>query len=193
MFANRKHLLLFVLLALILSVAWVSSAHAADQDVTLAGREFFPGKGLVFYFHVDPGFDVDGAAKYVIIDGVRYDLTCRLREDGLLACLADAPRSVIGKDVEVHFGPYTFDTVVPEAHIPPGTTSYCYPVYDYGPDVIPWGKIGKYCQDEPASEFDAIDFYNPNYNDTFEYLFVLDGSTCGAPDFGPGYYYCSED
>jgi hypothetical protein len=118
MFAKRYRLLTLCLIFVALLMTGVSEANAADQGVTLAGRQFFPGKGLVFYFKVDSDFDVDGAAKYVVIDGVQYEFNCRLREDGLLACLADAPRSVIGKEAEIHFGPYIIQTIIPEAHTP---------------------------------------------------------------------------
>lgn len=172
MFAKHKHLLVLFVLVLVLSTIGASPAKAA-QDVTLAGREFFPGKGLVFYFNVDDSFDVDGAAKYVIIDGVQYELTCRLRDDGLLACLADAPRSVIGKEADVHFGPYEFETVIPEAHIPPAPSQYCYPVFDYEGSYY---QVGTHCQASPGSDGEVIMFEG----DLYQFI--------DAGQKGPGYY-----
>src|SRR3990172_8850729 len=118
MFAKRYRLLTLCLIFVALLMTGVSEANAADQGVTLAGRQVFPGKGWGFYFKGASGLDVDGAAKYVVIDGVQYEFNCRVREDGLLACLADAPRSVIGKEAEIHFGPYIIQTIIPEAHTP---------------------------------------------------------------------------
>lgn len=180
MFAKLIRPFMVAIILLVITALGAVPANAANPEVTFAGREFFYGKGVVFYFNVDPGYDVDGAVKYAVIDGVQYELTCRLRQDGLLACLADAPQTVIGEIAEVHFGPYEFETIIPEERVRPGA-EFCYALYSSTGG--PWNQVGTHCQSFEAADGDAINAYNSDVSANTEFDFLSSGPN------GPGYYY----
>ena len=83
-------------------------------------------------------------------------------------------------------------------------TNYCYSVFDYEEpifaetginaavaqvvvDPFPWGKIGTHCQPNTANPGDTILFYNPYYDDSYNYYYELEGVECFQG--GNGYYF----
>jgi hypothetical protein len=184
----RRLAVLFLLISM-LAVSAVS-AFAAEPSITLLGVDFISGKGLVLYFNVGPDFDASQGGS-VVVDGVNYTMACHFNDSDRLVCIADVSKATIGSQSYVTIGGSNFDVVVPEANVPVFVCSgYTYNVFDYGPAYIPWGVIGTYNQPCPASTGDQIyDYYNPNWDYSYDYVYGTVGSDYCAPELGGGYYY----
>jgi hypothetical protein len=187
---------IFLSISLILAVTAIP-AFAAGPDVSLLGVDFITGKGLVVYFNVGPDFDPDQAGS-VVVNGVSYPLSCHFNDGGLLVCIAAVKKTAIGELADISLGDSSFEVIVPAANIPivsfSSCSSYTYNVIDYGPEDgnTDWHVFDTYTQCSPAELGDTLhDYYNPEYDDTFDYIFSELAGECGEgdPDLGDGYYY----
>lgn len=133
---------------------------------------------------------------FVQVDGGEaYSLYCAQIDATTVVC--HASKAASGHDVVVGFGGAKFWDFVPEsASRAPAGSAYCYNVYDWDDEPgTHWFDYGDYCQDIPAQVGDEIDWYNPFFNDVYNYMYGLDdsvGTTDGGadwPSLGPGYYY----
>jgi len=166
----------------------VTPAAAAEKSITFLGAYLVEGKGVVFEFAVKGDFkDFPGT---VMVGGQQFSLNCNFNDKGKLACTANHGLSrYIWQVAQGSVAGFPFSGLIR------GT---CHDVFDFYPDNggIPpqnsWGSIGEYCGNSSPQFGDAINFYNPNYSDSYTYYYSNDGSssfTCNAPDLGSGYYY----
>ena len=190
----RLFLTLFLICSFLLATG-ATSARAAAEDVQFLGATFIAGKGLLVTLRVSADTDLVQPAG-VIVDGESYALVCQAKEEIqhfiILACLGELSKKTIDSTATIWFGADSFEAVIKE----PRPRFWCYRVFDFGPDDIPWGEVGEICQSVPAEVGDTINFHNPNYplTPTWIYRYDLNSSKgCGghSPDFGDGYYfYC---
>ncbi len=182
--------ILVLLSMLVIHVGVVSAAPAASGTITLVGVEYVPGKGPVFTFNVSGNFSKGKLKGTLHVEGgADYDLHCTQVDEDTVKC--NASQKVAGANVSVTWGGSTFWAYVPEA--PPASTEYCYSVYDWnfpGP-YVEWVNFGTYCQDTPATYGDVITWYNPGWNDTFDYEFLPESPNpqCSFHHSGDAYYY----
>ncbi len=168
----------------------VTPAAAAEKSITFLGAYLVDGKGVVFEFAVKGDFkDFPGT---VMVGGQQFSLSCNFNDKGNLACTANHGLSqFVGQIAQGTIAGFDFSGLI-------RGPSFCNGVYDFYPDGggIPpqadWGSIGQHCGNSAPQFGDAINFYNPNYSDSYTYYYSNDGSssfTCNAPDLGSGYYY----
>lgn len=178
-----------VLLAMLFSaVGTAAAAPMAAGTVTLIGAGYVEGKGVVFTFHVDGKVSRSAMKGSVHVDGGgNYGLDCVQQDSDTIKCTA--PKAVAGNNVSVTWGGSTFWTHV--AGIP--DPQYCYSVYDYDMEGV-WQDYGPYCQDTPAEYADWIEFYNEDWEDSYDYWFLPEGPECSGKS-GDAYYFlgCFED
>ena len=192
---NASFLILIALTALLATPALAAEV----STVHFLGADYISGKGLVLYFEVPEGFEIESVEKNVTVNDVNFPLSCQFNANGLLACVAGVKKTDIGSMASIFFGGASYESIIPEANIRRcagySSKGYSYDVYDYGPDAIPWGLIGTYTQSCPAVTGDVITFYNANWagltleNGYFDYTYTLDGTITCAPNFGNGYYF----
>lgn len=187
-------LAIFFLVALIASTATPALA-ASGPDVTFLGAAF--RNGLVLYFNVAEGFELDAAAKYVVVDGVQYSLSCHTNASGLLACFADVEKGSIGSLASIQFGEFSFETIVPAAKVPDACSGYEYAVYgidflDFDTFDFSVGQVGTYTQPCPAAVGDMIPF-DEFFADSLPHYYSLNGSDLCLSflysDLENGYYF----
>jgi hypothetical protein len=83
---------------------------------------------------------------------------------------------------------------VPEGVAP---TQYCYNVYDVpstfdGVSLMPLVAFTEHCQDAPANYGDMLNnFYNPDLDQSFDYMFRPESQICFEPIVENAYYNCS--
>ena len=200
MYSKLFRLLASILVLVTTTAMYASPALAAGiPAIRFLGADYVSGKGLVLYFDVPEGVDIETIARNVVVNGVQFPLNCQFNANDLLACVAGVKKTDIGSTAFISFGGASFESKIPEANVRVcigySYNGYTYNVYDYGPEDIPWGLIGTYSQSCPAISGDVIVFFNANWagltleNGYFDYKYVLDGLAACAPDFGNGYYY----
>ena len=105
-----------------------------------------------------------------------------------IVCIAKVNRTSVGGEALIAFGPYTFSATLRDPR------PWCYGVFDYD-HALAWGEIGSYCQVHTAMVGDTILFYNPEYVNSYYYVYGWDNTNfdanCGPypPNLGDGYYY----
>jgi len=191
---KKNLLVVFVVLSMLMMFAGTAAAApSSDGTATLVSAENGPS-GAVFIFSVTGEFSksqLNGTAQVEGGDG--YGLHCSQVDDSTVRCLTS--EKVGGKNVKLSWGGLVFWTDVPEA--PSAPTQYCYDVYDWnadGPPYVEWVNFGTYCQDSPANYGDFITWYNPGWDDTYDYEFLPespDAEWCSFYQPGDAYYYPS--
>jgi len=181
----KKYLItiLVLLSMLVIQVGTVAAAPAASGVVTLISVEYVPKKGPVFTFSVSGNFsksDLKGSLH--VEGGADYDLHCTQVDESTVKC--NASQKVAGINVSVTWGGSTFWAYVPEA---PPPAQYCYNVYDYDLDYV-WQSYGTHCQDTPAQYGDQIPWYNPDWDDSYDAIFLPEGPSCSGI-VEDAYYY----
>ncbi len=149
----------------------------ADSSAGFAGASFIEGKGLVLYFSIPGTFDLADAPTFVAVNGINYSLTCRIREDGLLACTAAIGKATMEETAVVGFGGREYSFVIHESRPAEGTQSSCsysYPYYHW--DSSNWVLAGTLCQDSGATNGDFNDYSGVTY------IYLTSGPV------GDGYY-----
>ena len=178
----KKHLFTILLLFSMLSmqVGIAAAAPLASGTATLISAEN-GDKGPVFTFSVSGKFSrasLNGSAQ--VLGGAEYDLYCKQVDDDTVTCTTS--KKVSGVNVALSWGGFIFWTYVPEA-----PTHYCYNVYDYNLDFT-WQSYGTFCQDTPALYGSQIPWYNPDYDDEYDAVFMPAGPSCSGID-EDAYYY----
>ncbi len=123
-------------------------------------------------------------------NGKVTNLNCNLRQanqDVLICRMAKGVPGIGGKVVSVEVNGFGFAPYVE-------VKADCQPVYDYllPPDEDTWEYIGTYCQNTPIESGVGYTFYNPTWDDYYEY-YLGPGGFCGPGgsynNFGKGLYY----
>jgi hypothetical protein len=190
-----KKYLITILTLLIMLVGQSAGTAAASGGVTLVGVSQ-TGHGAAFTFRVSGKFSKAELKGSVHVEnGWDYALHCTQVDEDTVKCKTS--QKVSGANVSVTFGGSTFWTYVPEAPDPTTSSSspsseYCYNVYDWSLDFWGWEDQGDYCQGTPAEYNDMITWYNPVWQDTYDYEF-LPGSPdpvwCPFGQSGDAYYF----
>ena len=161
-----------------------AAAPLSDGTATLVSAEHGLS-GAVFIFSVTGDFsrsELNGTAH--VEGGENYPLSCSQLEEFTVRCLTSEKTG--GQNVVLSWGGFVFWTYVPEAPTP---AQYCYNVYDFDLDFI-WQSYGVYCQDAPAQYGDEIPWYNPDWDDTFDAMFLPEGPICSGIVEDAYYFVC---
>lgn len=178
----KKYLItiLVLLSMLVIQVGTVAAAPQAAGTATLVSVQYVPGKGPVFTFSVNGKFSkADLKGSLHVEGGADYDLHCTQVDESTVKCSASA--KVSGVNVSFSWGGSTFWAFVPEA------PTFCYTVYDYDLSLV-WQSYGTHCQETPAEYGDEIPWYNPDYDDYYDAIFLPEGPVCSGI-FEDAYYY----
>ena len=173
----KKYLLtiLVLLSMLIIQVGTVAAAPMASGTVMLVSVDHGL-KGPIFTFTVSGHFSKKQLKGNVHVKGGSdYGLHCAQQDDTRVTCTTSD--KVSGVNVSVTFGGSTFWVFVPGA--PVEQTEFCYNVYDYDLDYV-WQSYGTHCQDAPAEYGDEIPWYNPDWYDDFDAIFLPQGPICSG-------------
>jgi hypothetical protein len=188
---TKRFVFTIILVLSFLGGLGVSPAQAAEKDVQFLGAKFVVDKGLLVMFKVFDESQLDRIAS-VTVNGDVYALDCRVAEDGgtffILRCVTRMSPDLMDSEATILYGDNSYTAILREPR------PWCYPVFDFGPDEIPWGAVGVYCQVRPAAVGDFIEFHNPNWPLTpfWIYRYDLDSDRAcggGSPNFGDGYYF----
>jgi len=178
----KKHLFT-LLLVLSMLVTFVGTAAAAPSSAsgtaTLVSVIYVAGKGPVFTFEVTGKFsnaDLNGALH--VVGGADFNLYCSQIDSSTVKCTVS--KKAAGMDVTLSWGGFQFSATVPVA------SEFCYTVYDYDINNV-WKSYGQNCQEKPAQYGDAIPWYNPDFGDNLDHIFLPDLSCVGL--YGDAYYY----
>ncbi len=93
-------------------------------------------------------------------------------------------------NVVLYLGENVYWTYVPPAH------QYCYNVYDWTlAEDIEWMSFGTHCQNTPADYGDWIYWYNPGWEDYYDYIFLPGTPDCLFTINEDAFYYpyCPEE
>ncbi|WKZ48195.1 MAG: hypothetical protein QY306_02365 [Anaerolineales bacterium] len=163
----------------------VSAAPSAASAPTLISAEAIK-PGTVFLFQVSGKLaksQLNGSVH--VVNGEDYDLYCSQVDAETVRCTT--PRMVQG-NVVVTFNGFLFWTFVRPRSSEP--TEYCYGVYDWDVETATsWAYVGDNCQSDPATYGDVIQYYNPDWDDTYDYEFMPSSPACSFTRPGDAYYY----
>ena len=182
---------LFLLAMLISLVGIVAAAPLSSKTAVLVSVEYIPDKGPVFTFRVSGKFSRAELRGSLHVQGGRnYGLHCTQVDEDTVTC--NTSKKVEGVNVSLNWGGFAFWSYVPGA---PNATEYCYSVYDWnadGPPYVEWVNFGTYCQDSPADYGDVISWYNPGWEETYDYEFMPESPNrdwCSFYHPGDAYYF----
>lgn len=184
---------LMVFLSLLAMLASVAAAPMAGTALSLIEVRNDGGGGVIFVFRVTGDFSKSELKGWVQVQGGDgYGLHCNQVDDTTVQCTTT--KKAGGYNVVVTFGGSTFWTFVPAARGGSGPTQYCYGVYDLYSDPETesayWGQFDTYCQDAPANFGDTLpSYYNPDYDDYYDYDFMPGSPSCFDPVNEDAYYY----
>ncbi|MCI0556810.1 MAG: hypothetical protein L0287_38210 [Anaerolineae bacterium] len=191
----KKYLItiLALLAMLVIQVGSVAAAPMADGTATLVSVSHGEN-GPVFTFNVNGKFSrAELKGSLHVEGGADYSLHCTQVDETTVKCTTSD--KVAGVNVSLSWGGSTFWTFVPEAPPPPvpasfpdtTPTEYCYNVYDYDTSHV-WQSYGTHCQETPAEYGDEIPWYNPDYDDYYDAIFLPEGPFCSGI-YEEAYYY----
>jgi len=185
---NMKKFIITILVLLsmmIIQVGTVAAAPMASGTVLLVSIAH-GFKGPIFTFTISGDFSKKELKGTVHVQGgADYGLHCGQVDDTKITCTTSD--KVSGVNVSVTFGGSTFWVFVPGA--PVEQTEYCYNVYDYDLDYV-WQSYGTHCQDSPAQYGDEIPWYNPDWDDYYDAIFLPEGPICSGIVEDAYYYTC---
>ena len=182
-----KKKLLIVILVLSMLMAFAGTAYAAplaDGTAELVSAEHGLS-GAVFIFRVTGEFsksDLNGTMH--VVGGEDYPLYCSQIDEFTVRCLSSDKAGE--KNVVLSWGGFVFQAYVPAGPPPP---EYCYSVYDYDLDYV-WKSYGVHCQESPAEYGDTIPWYNPDWDDYYDAMFLPFGPMCFGIVEDAYYYVC---
>ena len=164
---------LFVLLG-----AFTTPAFAGDKatNMVLIASYYVPNKGPVFEFQVNGDVVGINNASLVTSEKTFNNVGCTQIDAETVKCTT--PKKSAGLNGTLHIGSFIFWVSVPKAR------TMGYGVYDWDVNGN-WSQIGTYYQDGPRPAW--IQFYNPDWGETFQYVYLPNGLDCY--NAGPGYYY----
>lgn len=191
-----KRLIVIGLLLFSLLTGSVTTVRALDGLVTLKETRNDPGGGVIFVFTYTGEFPSSYFKGFVTAGDKTYPIDCNVAGDGVVNCTTT--RAVAGQNVVLFLGEFVFWTFVPEGGFLRATNqpTYCYNVYDYffdeSQETTEWYSFDVHCQNEPAQGGDLLEnFYNPDYNDYFDYEFMDQSPSCFNTVNEAAYYYPS--
>lgn len=204
-----------VFLILLLMLALTVQTVLAQGYLELIEARNDAGGGVIFVFRFTGEFNKnDFKGGQVFLGDNKFPLNCNIADpvEGIVQCTSS--RSVAGQNVQINLAGQVFWAFVPARSGSGGGTQYCYGVYDWLPgedsegegqseefeplNGIPlsdWFRFDTYCQDVPANVGDVLsNYYNPDWDDYFDYTFLLDSPECEFlnPQSEDGYYYVCE-
>jgi hypothetical protein len=177
----KKHLftLLLVVSMLATFVGTAAAAPLASGTAELVGVVYVPGKGPVYTFQVSGNFSKEELTGWMHVDGEGdYALHCWQEDAVTVKCSSD--KVVSNVKVVLSWGGSKFWTTAPVAKY------YCYGVWDYDKSNT-WKNYGENCQEKPAQYGDVISWYNPDFGDNLDHIFLPDLACVGL--YGDAYYY----
>jgi len=197
-----KNYTIIIIMILAISIASVGNVFAAPATVdypVLLSVEYVPRKGPVFTFRVSGDLSKADLNGFVHVeDGADFELYCMQVDEETVKCTA--PKVVQDVNVVVYLGEYIFWAYVPPARFSTPSSSssmeYCYNVYDWMLDYSgDWMSFGTYCQDNLAEYGDWIYWYNPGWDDYYDYEFLPGTPECLFIIVEDAYYYpiCPEN
>lgn len=177
-----KKYLVTILVVLSMLTMFVGTVGAAPSSIKLL-ESVWTGGGVKFTFEITG--DIEGGGW--LLGNVSWadgsvKMTCN-QEGSTVTCMA--PKSVADKNIIVTFQGSSFYTYVK-------SRSFCYDVYDWPLDEsTTWVNYGSVCQDAPADYGDLIEWYNPDWDETFPYEFLPESPTpcIFDPVMGDAYYF----
>ena len=174
-------IVIVVLAMLAMFVGTVAAAPLAAGTATLVSVEYAGGTP-VFIFSVSGEFSNAELKGSVHIEGGEdIDLYCTQLDSSTVRCATS--RAAAGKNVVIFWNGQTFWASVPAAKV--ASASFCYDVYDYDLSYT-WQNFGTHCQEQPAQYGDAIPWYNPDWGDNLEHIFMPELACAGL--YGDAYY-----
>lgn len=182
-----KRILVFVSIftVMVMRVETVSAAPSAGGAVIELETAHGGASGAVFIFKVSGEFskaELKGSAQ--VSDGSEFTIYCDQLDAETVRCLTS---SKVWGDVTVTFGGVSFTTRIGLFE----PAKYCYGVWDWDYETESvWVQIGTYCQSQPASYGDVIyNFYNPEWDDYYDYEFLPNSPSCPFYQPGDAFYY----
>lgn len=185
-----------ILTVLTMHVGTVFAAPLSAGEVVELESAHGGASGTVFIFKVNgefSGAELQGNVQTG--DGAEFPLYCAQLNAETVRCLTsskvwgDVTVTFGGKSFATHVGPFEraftstsgpsepTDPIDPTGPTEP--TEYCYDIYDYpdpGYTVGVWTDVGDRCQSSAATVGQQINFFNPSWNDTYTYQFMLNSS-----------------
>ena len=177
----KRHLFtILVLLSMLVMPVGVAAAPMASGTATLVGVQYVPGKGPVFIFSVSGKFSkAELKGSLHVEGGADYNLHCTQVEESMVKC--NTSSKVADVNAAFSWGGSTFWAYVPAAPV------FCYDVYDYNLSLT-WQSYGTHCQDDRAQYGDEIPWYNPDWYDDYDAVFLPEGPSCSGI-YEDAYYY----
>ena len=176
-----KKLLVVIMLVLSMLTAFVGTAGAAPKEAGFAQltSAIYTAGGVHFTFKVSGDVSLKGSVS--VQGGGNHSLYCvQGDEPDVVKC--SAPKVVADHNLVVTFGGSQFWTFVP-------SHNWCYPLWDYDTYDV-WKNYGPVCQDSPAHYGDVIEFYNPDWGYSYDYVFwYKEDWGCGTGIVGNAYYW----
>jgi hypothetical protein len=169
--------------------------RAANGLLSLVEVRNDPLGGVLFVFHVSGEFPRlelrNGAVRVQGGDG-SYGIHCNRVSEDRLQCTTT--QAVADKNVVINLAGFVFWTYVPPRL--EKVASYCYDVYDWLPEDdggfgIDWHTFAVHCREGTAQDGELLpDFYNPNWDDSFTYVFRPQSPAClGLNPLSQAAYY----
>lgn len=208
----KKTASVLLVLALLLSLT-VQTVLAQGILELLEARNDARG-GVIFVFRFNGDFNKnDFKGGQVFFGDMKFPMNCNIAdpEEGILQCTTS--RKVAGHNVQINLAGQVFWAFVPVRSGGGGGSQYCYGVYDWLPEgegsgqpeeeveplngtgLTDWVRFDTYCQDAPANVGDLLsNYYNPDWNDYFDYIFLLESPGCEGmnPLYENAYFYNCE-
>jgi hypothetical protein len=139
---------------------------------------YVEGKGPVFTFEVSGDFSKEELNGALYVEGGDYfPLYCLQIDSVTVKCIVS--KKAAGQHVTLAWGGFKFSASVPPA------PEYCYSVYDYDLSFM-WKSYGENCQEKPAQYGDVLPWYNPDWSDELDHIFLPELACVGL--YGDAYY-----
>ncbi|MFN8398412.1 MAG: hypothetical protein U0X74_00240 [Anaerolineales bacterium] len=171
----KKTLSVFLIFVSMMSFSYTTVFAQGYLELIEARNDV--GGGVIFVFHYTGDFNAnDFKGGLVILGDQNFPMDCNITDkaEGIVQCTSS--RAMAGQNVRINLAGQILYAFVPvrSGGSGNGTVQICYNVYDYyevqGGNE--WAAFTTHCQDVPASYLDTIQEYNPDYQDTYDYVFL---------------------
>ncbi|GAB4499066.1 MAG: hypothetical protein OHK003_13570 [Anaerolineales bacterium] len=180
----------YVLLVLVLLLSLTVQTVLAQGTLELLEARNDAQGGVIFVFRFSGNFNKnDFKGGQVFFGNINFPLNCNITDpvEGILQCTTS--RTVAGHNVQINLAGQVFWVFVHARNGGGGGSQYCYGVYDWLPEeeiigpsesgLMDWVRFDTHCQDTPANVGDLlINYYNPDWDDYFDYIFLLESPEC---------------
>lgn len=203
----KKYWLAITAVIALLFALVITPAIAKDQprSITFTEAHNYNGKGLVLKFSYTGSFkNYEFKDAVAFWNGHSYTLDCNISSSSVITCVTQyGLRKQVGKLISGNIAGFRFFATIPAPKDIYRAEIYCYSIWDtwYFINNGEWTDMSAYiggprCQEKPAQEgdvfayefvYNGMTYYNP------ELIFLNNGGgNCGAPNYGPAYYYSAE-